>query len=174
LRFAFTGKSGKNWRLKLTDPRIARVVRGAQDLPGQHLFQYLDSDGARHALSSHDVNGYIRETIGHDFSSKHFRTWAGTVRAANLLAAESPAKTKPASQRTLNQVIDKVARVLGNPRAVCRNCYVHPRVIEGWASGTIGEEMRAARGSLRKSLAGLDDEESIVFKWLAKGETNRK
>jgi DNA topoisomerase-1 len=171
LRFAFTGKSGKHWRLKLTDRRIARVVRGAQELPGQHLFQYLDSDGNRQALSSQDVNDYIRETMGEDFSSKHFRTWAGTVRAASLLAAENPAETKSAGRRTFNQVIDKVARVLGNTRAVCRNCYVHPRVIEGWTSRTIGEEMQAARRSLRKSIDGLDEEESIVFRWLAKDET---
>jgi DNA topoisomerase-1 len=174
LRFAFTGKSGKNWRLKLTDPRIARVVRGAQELPGQHLFQYLDRDGNRQALSSQDVNGYIRETMGEDFSSKHFRTWAGTVRAATLLAAENPAETKSARCRTLNQVIDKVARVLGNTRTVCRKCYVHPDVIKGWQYGTIGEEMRAARRFLRKSIAGLDDEELIVFRWLAKDETLRK
>ena len=84
LRFAFKGKSGEEWKLKLVDRRIARIVRGAQDLPGQKLFQYLDEDGNRHPVRSVDVNRYIRDAAGADFSSKHFRTWGGTIHAASF------------------------------------------------------------------------------------------
>ena len=86
LRFSFKGKSGREWKLKLVDRRIARVVRGAQDIPGQKLFQYLDEDGQRHPVRSEDVNAYIREAAGNGFSAKHFRTWGGTIHAASLLA----------------------------------------------------------------------------------------
>src|SRR3954469_4075449 len=86
LRFAFKGKSGKEWRLKLVDRRIAGIVRSAQDLPGQKLFQYLDEDGNRRPVRSDDVNHYIRQAVGDAFSSKHFRTWGGTIHAASLFA----------------------------------------------------------------------------------------
>src|SRR5690606_24263873 len=86
LRFSFKGKSGREWKLRLTDRRIARVVRGAQDIAGQKLFQYLDGDGDRHPIRSQDVNAYIREAAGNGFSAKHFRTWGGTLHAASLFA----------------------------------------------------------------------------------------
>lgn len=171
LRFAFKGKSGKEWRLKLADRRIAKVVRGAQDLPGQHLFQYLEDDGTRHGVHSHDVNDYIREATGADFSSKHFRTWAGTVQAAMLLVVHELPETSTAARRVLNCVIDQVAHRLGNTRAVCRKCYVHPLVIQSWEAGTLAAEIHAVRRSFRKPLAGLDDKETVVLRWLSKAET---
>ena len=91
LRLSFKGKSGKEWNVKIADRRIARIVKGAQDLPGQHLFQYLGEDGQRRSITSGDVNDYIRRKGGAAFSSKHFRTWGGTVLAAALFAeAERP------------------------------------------------------------------------------------
>lgn len=172
LRFTFKGKSGKEWSLGLTDRRIARVVRGAQDLPGQHLFQYLDENDARRAIRSEDVNRYIREAAGEEFSSKHFRTWGGTITAASLLCDIPLPESQTATKRHLNAAIDRVAARLGNTRTVCRSCYIHPRVIESWQEGRLGDEMREARRRVRKAKPGLDEEETLVLKWLANGTVN--
>ena len=165
LRFSFKGKSGKEWKLKLTDRRIAKIVRGAQDIPGQKLFQYLDEEGDRHPLRSDDVNRYIREQAGDDFSSKHFRTWGGTIHAASLFAQTELPETKALQKRVMNGVIDKVAERLGNTRSVCRKCYIHPAVFEAWQAGTLLEEMTEANRR-KRSIPGLDDEEAIVLRWL--------
>jgi DNA topoisomerase-1 len=166
LRFAFKGKSGKEWRLKLVDRRMARIVRGAQELPGQHLFQYLDDEGMRRAVRSEDVNRYIQESIGAEFSSKHFRTWGGTVHAATLLALTPVPETQSGRKRALNRMIDEVASRLGNTRAVCRSCYVHPRVFEAWNEDRLAGEMLEARRSFRKIPEGFDEEEMLVLRWL--------
>jgi len=165
LRFSFKGKSGKEWRLKLVDRRIARVVRGAQDLPGQHLFQYLDAEGNRRPVRSEDVNGYIRAAAGNGFSAKHFRTWGGTIHAASLLVQTERPEGKTAQLRVLNGVIDRVAERLGNTRSVCRQCYVHPAVPESWLAGSLLEEMKQANRR-RRGIEGLDDEEALVLRWL--------
>jgi DNA topoisomerase-1 len=166
LRFRFKGKSGKEWMLKVTDRRIARIVKGAQDLPGQHLFQYLDDDGERRQVGSQDVNDYIREASDGPFTSKHFRTWGGTVRAVEHFAGLDP----PDSQRGLalatNQVVDAVASRLGNTRAVCRKCYIHPLVLAHWNEGRLGEEVAAVRRRFRKAPAGLDRSEYVALRWL--------
>ena len=166
LRFDFKGKSGKEWRLKLVDRRIARVVRTIQELPGQHLFQYLDEEGARRMVRSDDVNDYMREAMDVDFSSKHFRTWGGTVHAATLLAQTPLPETTAARKRTLNEMVDAVAARLGNTRSVCRTCYIHPRVIESWTAGRLADEIVAARRSFRKAPTWLDPEETLVLRWL--------
>lgn len=165
LRFAFRGKSGKEWKLAITDRRIARIVKGVQDIPGQHLFQYLD-DGERRSVRSNDVNAYVREAGGEGFSSKHFRTWGGTVRAADLLAATPLPDAKGEAARVLNGVIDQVAAHLGNTRAVCRKCYVHPLVVDAWTEGRLGEELQKIRSRVRKPLDGLSGEEDVVLRWL--------
>lgn len=165
LRFRFRGKSGKEWDLKLADPRIVRIVRGAQDLPGQHLFQYLDAEGNRRAVTSQDVNDYLR-AIGGDFTAKHFRTWGGTQAAAPLLAAEALPETRTMTARRLNAIIDEVAHRLGNTRAVCRKAYIHPRVIGHWSEGILAEGWATARKSFRVPLKGLDAEETLLLKWL--------
>ena len=166
LRFGFKGKSGKEWKLKLVDRRIAKVVRGAQDLPGQHLFQYLHEGGERRQIRSQDVNDYIRAATGAEFSSKHFRTWGGTISAAALFGAEQLPETNAGTKRMMNQIIDQVAHRLGNTRAVCRKCYIHPLVMEAWLAGRLAGELAAARRSFRKPIHGLDIEEMLVFKWL--------
>jgi DNA topoisomerase-1 len=166
LRFAFVGKSGKEWKLTVTDRRIARIVRSAQDLPGQHLFQYIDADGARRGVASHDVNAYIRATAGGDVSSKHFRTWGGTVRAAELLADIETPPAKREAARVLNAAIDAVADRLGNTRAVCRRCYIHPRVLADWEAGRLRDDMQAVRRRFRRAPAGLDRQEAVVLRWL--------
>ena len=166
LQFAFKGKSGKEWRLKVSDRRIARVVRGAQDLPGQHLFQFLKEDGSRGSVTSQDVNAYIRDSAGADFSSKHFRTWGGTVRAARLLAETPLPETKSGAARAMNEVIDQVARKLGNTRAVCRRCYVHPAVISAWSDGFLKEGLMEVARRYRRTPAGLDRDEAVTLRWL--------
>ncbi|BCH07917.1 DNA topoisomerase [Mesorhizobium sp. 131-3-5] len=165
LRFAFKGKSGKEWKLKLVDRRIAGIVRGAQDLPGQKLFQYLDEEGNRRPVRSDDVNRYIRDAAGDAFSSKHFRTWGGTIHAASLFAQTELPEAKAQQKRVMNSVIDKVAERLGNTRAVCRKCYIHPQVFEAWSQGRLLTEMAEAN-KRKRPMEGLDDEEALVLRWL--------
>lgn len=166
MRFTFRGKSGKEWQLRISDRRIARIVKGAQDIPGQHLFQYIDDEGGRRSIGSQDVNAYLREAAGPSFTSKHFRTWGGTVRAAVLLADVERPEAKTTAARELNGVIDKVANRLGNTRSVCRSCYVHPLVLSTWDEGQLGEEIAEVRSRFRKTPEWLDKDEAIALRWL--------
>ena len=166
LRFAFKGKSGKEWNLRVTDRRMAKIIRGIQELPGQHLFQYIDENGDRRVVRSQDVNAYIHEAAGNGFSSKHFRTWGGTVTAASLFAGTDLPETKRERAMAMNAVIDQVAGHLGNTRTVCRNCYIHPRVMAAWEEGRLAEELAQARRSRRKPIDGLEEEELLVLRWL--------
>jgi DNA topoisomerase-1 len=166
LRFDFTGKSGKVWRLRITDRRIARIVKEAQDLPGQHLFQYLDGEGERRAVTSQDVNGYIRAAGGGTFSSKHFRTWGGTVHAVARFAGVEPPASQRELRRSTNAVVDAVAARLGNTRAVCRTCYIHPDVFASWSEGRLAGELAEVRRRFRRTPDGLDRTEYLVLRWL--------
>src|SRR5690606_2544002 len=136
------------------------------DLPGQRLFQYLDDDGDRHDIRSQDANDYIRAAIGPDFTSKHFRTWGATVSAALALCEMELPDTKREQSITLNTVLDEVARMLRNTRAICRRCYVHPAVVDAWLEGRLCEEMKGLRRRLPRPLKGLDAGESTVLRWL--------
>lgn len=166
LRFAFKGKSGKEWNLQLTDRRMARVMRTIQELPGQHLFQYRNGDGERRAVTSQDVNDYIRAATGSEFTSKHFRTWGGTIAAVALFSQTPLPDSERGQARAMNAAIDKVAATLGNTRAVCRQCYIHPAVMEAWRAGTLQDEIRTIRRTVRRPRDGLDRAEAIVLKWL--------
>ncbi len=166
LQFEFKGKSGKQWRIQLIDRRMAKIIRKVQELPGQSLFQYVDQNGERRRLGSHDINAYIREACGGEFTSKHFRTWGGTIHAASLFAQTPVPEHKTGQRRIMNQVIDTVAARLGNTRAVCRACYIHPLVLESWADGSLAPELAKARR--RKVPSGLDEEEAMVRHWLAR------
>jgi len=144
--FEFKGKSGKVHTTGFNDRRLARVVKACQDLPGQRLFQYLDDDGQRRAVESADVNTYIRETVGDDFSAKDFRTWAGTVAAARALTMPECADLS-ASKRNVNTCVKAVAGLLGNTAAVARSAYIHPAILDAYAAGKLdlkpGKEERA-------------------------------
>ena len=129
LMFQFKGKSGKEWRVDVRNRRLARIIRSCQELPGQHLFQYLDDDGERQAVSSADVNAYLKAAADRDITAKDFRTWWGTVHAAEALAACQPFESEIQANRLLVGAVDQVAGKLGNTRAVCRKCYIHPEVI---------------------------------------------
>jgi len=134
--FEFRGKSGKIHRTGFADRRLARVVKACQDLPGQQLFQYLDEDGQRRGVESADVNAYLRETLGEDFSAKDFRTWAGAVAAARALTSPECADVT-ASKRHINTCVKAVAGLLGNTAAVARSAYIHPAILEAYAAGEL-------------------------------------
>jgi DNA topoisomerase-1 len=168
VKFRFRGKAGKQWTVKVSDRRIANIMRQIQDLPGQRLLQYLDGEGEPHAISSADVNGYIADAIGPDFSSKYFRTWGGTTRAAQLLSSTPPPAAASLAKKALNLVIDRVAAELRNTRAVCRQSYIHPAVIEHWQAGSLMEEMEHVLREAEGAPSNLSEEEHVVRMWLSK------
>ena len=174
MRFAFKGKSGKTWKLGVQDRRIARVVKACQDLPGQELFAWPAEDGALHDVTSGDVNDYLREITGRDITAKDFRTWAGTVMAALALREFESFDTQAAAKRNIRAAIEQVASRLGNTPTVCRKCYVHPDLLEGYMAGQLALEIaEAAEEELRDDLATLRPEEAAVLALLARLKTER-
>lgn len=141
LRFRFRGKSGVPHEVALTDRRLARIVQRMQELPGEELFQYVDDEGMTRPIGSADVNDYLRSIAGADFTSKDFRTWAGTLLCARALRALPPPASATAGRRHVAQAIEAAAQRLRNTRAVCRKCYVHPAVIESYLAGYLHEAM---------------------------------
>jgi DNA topoisomerase-1 len=130
VRFSFRGKSGKDHEVGLRDRRLARIIKRCEELPGERLFQYLDESGTRQPIESSDVNDYIREAAGDDFTAKDFRTWMGTVLAAEALQAVREFDSEAAGRKHVVAAIEQVAKTLGNTAAVCRKCYVHPAVLD--------------------------------------------
>jgi DNA topoisomerase-1 len=125
LRLEYVGKSGKKQRLTIEDRRLAQIVRRMQDLPGQHLFEYLEENELPHPVTSEDVNDYIREAMTGDFTAKHFRTWG-----ASLLAFEHILDTAQDGKISLQPMLETVASALGNTPAISRKSYIHPALIE--------------------------------------------
>jgi DNA topoisomerase I len=167
MRFQFKGKSGKVWNLQVKDRRIARIVKSCQDVPGQHLFQYLDDEGERHGVTSQDVNDYLREISGQDFSAKDFRTWAGTVLAAIALTEFESFDTKAAAKRNLRDAIERVSSRLGNTPAICRKCYIHPQVLDCYLEGDLVNQLKdQIEEGLRTELDALKPEEAAVMSFL--------
>jgi DNA topoisomerase-1 len=159
VRFEFRGKSGIEHAIDLEDRRLARIVKACRDLPGYELFQYLDDDGTRQVIDSADVNAYLRQITGQDFTAKDFRTWAGTVLAAQALAAAAAFKSEREAKRNVVQAIESVAKRLGNTKAVCRKCYIHPAILDAYMDGatiqTIRARARLARGTLNGEEAAV-------------------
>ncbi|HSP10703.1 MAG TPA: DNA topoisomerase IB [Candidatus Dormibacteraeota bacterium] len=137
VRFVFKGKSGREVQVGLTNPRVARVVKRCDELPGQQLFQYVDDSGARRNVTSDDVNQYLREASGEDFTAKDFRTWAATVLATCALRELAGFESETEGRRNVVAAVDQVARKLGHTRAICRRSYVHPAVIETYLDGSL-------------------------------------
>ena len=161
VRFAFRGKSGVEHEVDLDDRRLARVVRQCQDLPGYDLFQYLDESGERRTIGSSDVNEYLRGVTGDEFTSKDFRTWAGTVLAAQLLHAldfESETQAK----KNIVRAVEEVAERLGNTKAVCRKCYIHPAIFESYLDGTIKAVARRMKRNGRAADAWAAAEAGVL------------
>jgi DNA topoisomerase-1 len=171
VRFRFKGKSGKEWNLVHSDRRIARVVRKLQELPGQQLFQYVCSGGACRAVCSQDVNAYIREVAGEDFSSRQFRTWGGTCMAVSVLAPMEVAPSEREIARQVNGAVDLVAAKLVNTRAVCRSSYIHPAVFEDFRAGILSDVLKLKTKSARLA-RWMDEEEIQVLRWLSKRTSN--
>ena len=164
LTFEFRGKSGISHTIDLTDRRLAKIVKRSQDLPGYELFQYLDEQGTRRSVDSADVNAYLKEISGEEFTAKDFRTWAGTVLAARALQEFQTFDSQAQAKRNVVQAIEAVAKRLGNTKAVCRKCYVHPRVIDLYMDGSLLQTLkRRVKKELSQSLHGLPPEEAAVL-----------
>jgi DNA topoisomerase-1 len=142
VRFAFTGKSGREHEVDFRDRRVARIVGRCRDLPGHALFQYVDEDGEPRPVDSGDVNAYLQEITGEPFTAKDFRTWFGTVLAARYLLASEAAEGDAARKSAVLRAIEAVAERLGNTPAVCRKSYIHPAVIDRYLDGTLDDLAR--------------------------------
>jgi DNA topoisomerase-1 len=162
--FHFRGKSGIMHAIKLQDPRMARIIRRMRDLPGQDLFQYVDDDGAQHAIGSEDVNEYLRSLTGEDYTAKDFRTWAGTMLAAMALHEFQKFDSAAQAKKNIVQAIEEVAGKLGNTPTICRKCYVHPAIIESYLDGTMLTALqKKAKQKLVDDIHTLTPEEAAVL-----------
>ena len=162
--FEFKGKGGKRHRIDGRDARLAMLVRRCQDLPGQDLFGYVDEAGQVRDVTSEDVNAYLREIAGDEFSAKDFRTWAGTVLAGVALREFAKFDSQRQAKRNVVQTIEAVAKMLGNTPAVCRRCYIHPAILDSYLAGqTIATLQQCAGKRLRGPLAKLRPVEVAVM-----------
>lgn len=169
LRFRFRGKSGRDHEVDITDRRIAGIVAKLQDLPGQDLFQSVDDDGEVQDVSSHDVNEYLREITGEDFTAKDFRTWAGTVLTAIALKAQGEFETKKQAEANIKAAIQAVSKILGNTPPVCRKCYVHPGVLEMYLNGNSIEGLKQlTHEAIERDEIDFHANEKAVLKFLDK------
>jgi DNA topoisomerase-1 len=142
LRFHFRGKSGKEHTVEINDRRLALMVKRCQEIPGQELFQYCDNKGQRWTIDSADVNAYLRQVTGQDFTSKDFRTWNGTVLAVRALQTCGVGESAAHAKKAVVEAMKTVAAQLGNTPAICRKCYVHPAVIEAYVEGLLLEMLQ--------------------------------
>jgi DNA topoisomerase-1 len=164
VRFRFTGKSGKQWSLRVRDRRVAKIIKACQDLPGQELLQYVDEAGDCQDVTSSDVNAYLKEITGKDVTAKDFRTWAGTVLAAMALNEVESFDSAAQAKRNLRAAIEKVAARLGNTPTICRKCYVHPEVLNCYMDGNLVLELKSkAESELRGDVQNLKPEEAAVL-----------
>ena len=152
VRFVFTGKSGKEVVLGVADRRVAAVVKRCEELPGQRLFQYIDADGERRTVDSDEVNEYLREMTGEDYTAKDFRTWAATVLALKALREVSHFESETEAKRNVVAAIDSVAQRLGHSRTVSRRSYIHPAVIDMYLDGTLERALSAIANKPDRSL----------------------
>ena len=166
VRFTFRGKSGISHTIDLDDRRLARIVRACRDIPGYDLFQYLDDNGKRQVVGSADVNSYLKEISGEDYTSKDFRTWAGTVHAADVLRACGPCASRTEARRNIVKAVESVAKRLGNTRAVSKKCYIHPTIFDAYVDGLM-TKMRVVKRNGRSPHA-LSECESAVLALLQK------
>jgi len=175
LRFRFRGKSGQEHDIDTEDRRMARIIRKLQDLPGQEIFQYVDEEGERRPVTSEDVNQYLGEISGEDFTAKDFRTWAGTVMAAIALQAQEAFENESQAKKNVKAAVSAVAKMLGNTPAVCRKCYVHPAVLETYLDGNLIEGLKErTEDMLENSLGDLRSEEAAVLAFLREKLAQKK
>jgi DNA topoisomerase-1 len=163
VRFSFRGKSGVEHDVDLEDRRLARVVKACRDIPGYDLFQYYDGDGQRQAIGSSDVNAYLQDVTGKDFTSKDFRTWAGTVLAAQILREFEAVETDSARKKNIVRAVEAVAKRLGNTKAVCRKCYIHPAVFDAYLDESMLDTVAQRANRLADAAARLSEGEAAVL-----------
>lgn len=164
LSFEFRGKSGVKHEINVTDPTLAKIVRKCRDLPGQELFQYEDENGELKSVDSSDVNQYLREMTGEEFTAKDFRTWAGTVLAAIALREFEKYESQTEAKRNVATAVQSVAKMLGNTSTVCKKCYVHPVVLDTYLDGSMLETVKQrADPKIAQSLRQLQPHEAAVM-----------
>src|SRR5881396_1348584 len=159
VHFSFRGKSGKLHRVDLQDRRLARIVKRCLEIPGQELFQFLDESGEAKPIDSADVNAYLRDISGEDFTAKDFRTWIGTVLAAKALAEVATFTSHADAKRKIARAVESVAKRLGNTKAVCRKCYIHPAIVEAYLDGATIATLKVRVSRLTNARGGLNAEE---------------
>lgn len=164
IRFQFLGKGGKRHTVRVFQKRVAAIVRKCQDLPGQHLFEYLDESGKPVPVGSEDVNDYLQAISGQPFTAKDFRTWAGTVLAAIALGKMEEVDSEAMAKKNVVTAIEAVARMLGNTATICRKCYVHPAITTRYMAGTLAHSLRIkADSKIKDHLHDLKPEEAAVL-----------
>ena len=163
IQFQFRGKSGVDHDIEVSDRRLAKIVKRCQEIPGQELFQYIAEDGHPQDITSTDVNDYLREITGHDFTAKDFRTWAGTVLAASYLVEIGIFTSQTAAKKNITQALKTVASHLGNRPATCRKYYVHPAVLEAYMDASLQEVMQQFIDVVAEDAYALRSEELAVI-----------
>ena len=161
LRFNFRGKSGLEHDIELADRRLAKIVHECQCIPGEELFHYIDPEGQVCKIYSEDVNNYLREITGQEFTAKDFRTWGGTGQTALELESMGPASSDTETRRNIVTAIKAVAKKLGNKPSTCRKYYVHPVVLDSYTDGSLFDFVKKASAS--DSAFGLRREEACVL-----------
>jgi DNA topoisomerase-1 len=164
IHFVFKGKSGVSHDIDLHNPRLAKIIKQCQDLPGQELLQYLDEANNVHDIGSADVNAYIQEIAGENFTAKDFRTWAGTVLAAMALQELQAFDSQAQARKNIVRAIESVAKKLGNTKAVCRKCYIHPALLDSYLDGSLIDQLEhQAQTKVQKELKSLKPAEAMVL-----------
>jgi DNA topoisomerase-1 len=167
IHLSFRGKGGTHYETDINDPRVARIVKSCRELPGHELFQFLDDAGERHTVSSTDVNDYLREITGEEITAKDFRTWAGTNLAALALREFKRVDSEAMRKRAVLRAVERVAKSLGNTPAICRRCYIHPAIFEGFLDGTLFATLAdQTRLYLEREIEGMSAEEAAVVAFL--------
>ncbi len=170
VEFDFRGKHGVEHHIDLNDRRLAKIVERCRDIPGQDLFQYLDHDGERHGIGSEDVNEYLQEVSGEAITAKDFRTWAATNLAAEVLAELERFDTQAVAKKEVVKAVEHVAKKLGNTPAICRKCYIHPAIFEGYLDGSLAEGLKQRADDLldHPQSAGLTAQEVALTAFLSR------
>jgi DNA topoisomerase-1 len=166
VRFSFRGKSGVEHEIDLTDRRLAKIVKQCRDLPGYELFQYVDENGKRQTVGSEEVNAYLKDITGQDLTSKDFRTWAGTVLAAQLLREFEAFTSNAQAKRNILAAVEMVAKRLGNTKAVCRKCYIHPVIFDAYLDGSMLDTIAQRARKVSRAVDRLTSGEAAVLRLL--------
>jgi DNA topoisomerase-1 len=174
VHFDFKGKSGVRHEIELTDRQLAKIIRASQELPGQELFQYVDDRGKVRDVKSDDVNAYLREIAGDEFTAKDFRTWAGTVLAAGALQELEHAETERGLKKNVVAAVEQVAKRLGNTKAVCRKCYIHPAVLDAYLDGSLLDTLKQRADKAFRGGGSMKPEEEAVLRFLRGQDRGQK